>query len=370
MLFDLRLRKECDQKIASTRPKALFELEPNYRHMEQFNGKTMKFGIFSNCLIIYADNSFYLGSVNIDNERQGEGTYIDTIGNKYSGQWNKNSFDGLGVLVNTNGEMLMGYFLNGLINTTESKEKENRSLSSVFLCTLVSTTFLPSMGLISYVSNKISKKISQDIYYEGELKNNLKHGKGREESSEYVYFGQFDRDLKNGLGKLMYKEFKDTYQGEFENNKITGKGKYRWGASKEEYEGTFRDGKMHGKGVYKWPDGSKYTGEYVDGIKEGIGEFIWANGKLYEGPFLNGKPEGKGKMISKGLVYDCEHSEGKLLTTEKVNPLNNPSMLSSLSKFDASEIMLKDKLSSIKFSFANEVIDDNAFFNEDFKIYK
>ena len=125
-------------------------------------------------------------------------------------------------------------------------------------------------------------------YYEGEFKDGLKYGQGREETKEDVYVGNFENDKKNKKGKLVYKKINDSYEGDFLDNNITGKGEYKW-ENDDIYIGDFIDEKMHGKGLYKWPDGGEYEGEYINNIKEGIGRFKWSNGKIYEGPFEGGK---------------------------------------------------------------------------------
>lgn len=125
-------------------------------------------------------------------------------------------------------------------------------------------------------------------YYKGEFKDGLRSGKGYEETKEHTYEGNYENDKKNKIGKLVYKNIKDSYEGEFHDNNITGKGEYCW-ENGDKFIGDFINGKMDGRGHYKWPDGGEYEGTYINNIKQGTGKFKWSNGKIFEGPFIDGK---------------------------------------------------------------------------------
>ena len=148
--------------------------------------------------------------------------------------------------------------------------------------------------------------------YIGDVKNNLKEGKGKEDTVEYIYEGLFKNNKKHGQGNLKYKINKDSYQGEFNDGNITGFGFYIW-QNQHTYLGDFVNGQMHGKGLYKWIDGEEYEGEYVNNIKEGKGVFKWGDGRVFKGGFHDGKPHGKGILEFNGAKIDVEFSEGKLI---------------------------------------------------------
>jgi len=56
----------------------------------------------------------------------------------------------------------------------------------------------------------------------------------------------------------------DVYEGEFKNDKRHGEGKYTF-ADGDVYEGNWKDGKRHGEGKMTYADGSVYEGNWKDG---------------------------------------------------------------------------------------------------------
>ena len=83
------------------------------------------------------------------------------------------------------------------------------------------------------------------------------------ENGDY-YIGEFLNDMKNGKGKIYYKNDSIKYDGDFVNDKYEGKGKFIW--ENEEY----------------------YIGEWVNGFKHGEGIIYYKNNKIkYKGNFVN-----------------------------------------------------------------------------------
>lgn len=233
------------------------------------------------------EKCFYRGYVDKNSSfpnPSGEGEMYFKDGRKYSGFFDEGKFNGLGRYIDSKGWCYEGLFIDGIligkatvIHTDENKNK---------------------------------------IEYFGNTNNFKKEGKGQEKCKLYIYEGDFENNLKQGQGKLIYHSCKDQYEGEFKQGNITGRGKYIW-SNKHTYFGQFIDGKMHGIGLYQWPDGSYYDGEYVNGVKEGKGEFKWKDGRIFKGPFKNGKPNGKGILIIKGVSTDVEFKNGKLINEAK-----------------------------------------------------
>lgn len=88
----------------------------------------------------------------------------------------------------------------------------------------------------------------------------------------------------------------DRYEGEWRNDERHGKGLMIYAAASDEagngrhveekYDGDWVDGKMHGRGVYYYADGSAYDGMWQDGKMHGSGVFIYPNGNRYDGEFV------------------------------------------------------------------------------------
>ena len=182
------------------------------------------------------------------------------------------------------------------------------------------------------------------IIFEGEYKNGMKCGKGK----DYItgYEGEYLYDMYHGKGK-----YNNDMEGEFKNGKKTG----YWKES--DFVGEYKDGLRNGKGVEDSWNGyyvnnylhgerkkesqkkiyyfgeeanilnlniennciyfnniKEYEGDLKNGIKEGQGtEYYKNNKKRYEGSFKNGKHHGKGKEFYENgiLKYEGEFNQDK-----------------------------------------------------------
>ena len=61
------------------------------------------------------------------------------------------------------------------------------------------------------LEGRATKKMLNGCLYIGDFVNGIREGKGKEETKELVYEGQFSKDKKNGKGKLVYKLLNDSY---------------------------------------------------------------------------------------------------------------------------------------------------------------
>tara|TARA_B100000614_G_scaffold88788_1_gene80454 strand:+ start:126 stop:650 length:525 start_codon:yes stop_codon:yes gene_type:complete len=104
--------------------------------------------------------------------------------------------------------------------------------------------------------------------YEGDFKDNNRHGKGVQvwSNGDYVH-GMWDNDeIYFGVYYYGYgNHYGDIYVGEFSN------------------------GFKHGEGTYKSVNGFIHTGEWVDDLPNGYGKRLLPDGTIDEGNFINGK---------------------------------------------------------------------------------
>ena len=108
--------------------------------------------------------------------------------------------------------------------------------------------------------------------YEGEWKNNKKHGAGRYKfSNGDVYEGEFKAGFKHGKGVYRYSNG-ERYEGDFVNNVISGTGKYDYNGGAK-YSGEFKANAKHGHGVFTYPDGATHEGTWVFGEAKGHGRY-------------------------------------------------------------------------------------------------
>jgi len=119
---------------------------------------------------------------------------------------------------------------------------------------------------------------SNEISYEGERLDTMKHGTGRLRCNGNTYEGEFRKDMKHGQGVLTWDDGR-------------------------QYRGQFEDNKFHGSAVMTWPDGRKYCGQYLEDRKHNEGTFSWQDGRRYQGQWVVGKRHGIGVYTNaKGLT--------------------------------------------------------------------
>ena len=132
--------------------------------------------------------------------------------------------------------------------------------------------------------------------YEGEWKNNLREGKGiMYQNNGIKYEGDWKNDKKEGKGITIYPSG-NKYEGEYEDDKRK-RGTYTF-KNGNKYVGEFHD-KRNGKGIFYYNNGNKYEGNWVEDKKDGYGVMIYGNGDKYEGNWLVEKKDGYGTMIYK-----------------------------------------------------------------------
>lgn len=211
-------------------------------------------------------NSFGCVSGDCNN---GNGTFIDSLGNIYTGEWKDGTKNGHG----------------------------------------------------TYTQKRRGEK------YIGEWKDGKKNGKGEFTRNAYKYVGQWKDDKKNGQGtsestmKSVNKEGNvevvegTKYVGEWKDDKYNGQGELTEGAlihSRDDYKGEWKNGEKNGQGISTWKDGRKYEGGWKDGNRDGQGTFTYANGDKYIGEWKNGDKNGKGEFIyANGSVYVGEWKDDK-----------------------------------------------------------
>jgi len=214
---------------------------------------------------------------------------------------------------------------NGIINSINNiyydKEKETiiNELQSIL-------DKLNSMDTSKGEENeqKIVKKEFENGIYEGELKNDLRDGKGTmvwKDGDRYEgdwkngkfegrgtyfynngdkYVGEFKNDICEGKG-IYYYQSGDIYEGEFKNWKSDGKGIYYYNSGEcagDKYDGEFKNDASNGKGIYYYKSGDRYEGDFKDDKKDGKGIYYYNNGDREIGDYLNGKPVGKHVKLS------------------------------------------------------------------------
>lgn len=124
-----------------------------------------------------------------------------------------------------------------------------------------------------------------------------------------VYEGNFLNGERSGFGKCV-KPSGNTYEGEWKNDRRHGKG-VEWYSDGSTYKGNFVDGRKHGLGIYRNPEGGSYEGKWKAGKPHGHGTETFSDGTTYVGEFVEGKMHGKGNFAkADGYRYQGEFKYG------------------------------------------------------------
>jgi hypothetical protein len=184
---------------------------------------------------------------------------------KYYGMFLNGLYNGLGMMVNEDGEMYFGEF------------REGRK-------------------------NGWGKHFINDIEYQGFFKNNLYHGYGELKlKGKVIYMGTFVNGFRSGIGFCKYSDG-SFYIGGMVDDNMNGVGLFRWKQG-DLYYGSMKEGKMNGVGKHLHSDGGYHIGIYLNDKKHGPGEYHFKNGSVLTGVWKNSKKEGVFKLIENGLKH-------------------------------------------------------------------
>jgi len=131
-----------------------------------------------------------------------------------------------------------------------------------------------------------------EVRFEGEWKDNKKHGVGRIWwSNGDRYLGDWKNDCKDGHGFMIW-ENGDQYEGSWKNDLREGSNAIYLYANGGRFEGCYMNDERHGPGAYIWPDGDRFEGKWKAGGRNGRGVLITKNGtrieqEWNESPYVN-----------------------------------------------------------------------------------
>ena len=162
--------------------------------------------------------------------------------------------------------------------------------------------------------------IENEGRYIGEIKNGLRHGKGKMiYNNGNIYEGNWLNDLFDGKGNYLHKKYGQNISGDWENGYLI-RGQiifFKGVMGEEKYIGEvlysfFGYPVPHGMGAYFYMNGDKYVGEFVDYKKEGKGTFTWANGDSYCGFWQDDEYHGNGILNKDGVIKEGNWINGEL----------------------------------------------------------
>lgn len=253
----------------------------------------------------FKDGSYYIGYWE-GTERHGRG-YMKFPKGIYDGQWEYGKRHGYGLYKFNSGNQFEGMFVNdnyrhGIFTSTNGNIFEG----------YMSGGKRHGKGTMYYASVNTT--------YEGDWRDDKKHGHGRTDCEGNIYEGDFRNDLSNGQGifrwadgseysgdflegkrqgkGIMKFDNGDVYKGDFLNDKFDGRGLYR-SSNGDHYEGGFVLGKKHGKGYWRSEQtADNYRGDFERDLFHGQGLYSYGNGDTYQGEFYAGMRDGNGTFTS------------------------------------------------------------------------
>ncbi len=109
------------------------------------------------------------------------------------------------------------------------------------------------------------------------------------------YLGEVANGKANGFGYGLIAS-RGVYEGEWRDNLRHGKGKYTW-RNNHIYVGEFKEGKIEGYGIYTFDSGEKYEGSWKSNLREGYGTHYDADGSvLLQGAWVKDKFKEKASL--------------------------------------------------------------------------
>lgn len=191
------------------------------------------------------------------------------------GIFHENKLNGPGRIINTQGEIFCGNFLNYKLNN------------------------------FGHYTNNQGK-------YEGYLLNNERHGIGKEFFNDgSIYEGSYDSNKKQGKGKFIWADG-SIYEGNFDNDSINGYGYFQW-PDNSYYEGQWKKGKIDGQGKLNFFNGQYYEGEFSENKKCGKGKYFYNSNRYFEGNWKNNLENGEGFLILGDKKHYGIWKDGKLM---------------------------------------------------------
>lgn len=149
--------------------------------------------------------------------------------------------------------------------------------------------------------------------YEGQWRQDHKHGTGRYDHDGALYEGEWRQDEKRGHG-VEHGADGSRYEGQFRHDGRHGLGMYTAGSGAQ-YDGQFKDDKIDGRGCFRYADGRVYTGEWSVGRMHGHGVMELPDGSRFEGQFVKGllaeaaKREALGRGLHEAAMEDAGLAE-------------------------------------------------------------
>lgn len=184
-------------------------------------------------------------------------------------------------------------------------------------------------GIVDYYYRMLDRR---GLYYEGGIKNSLKHGRGILRDANGIRINTTWRagqatgytvvTTEEELEPLKIHSDQDIFRKSAEGQYIIFEGTLKDGLKtglcytldthkRYSLNGEFLNDQIQGFGKKHYFSGAYFIGNFFDGLEEGFGTLFYADGRIYEGEFKGGVPNGSGFLTTNsGLVRPCSYTNG------------------------------------------------------------
>eukprot|EP01084_Bolivina_argentea_P016344 30593_1 len=213
------------------------------------------------------------------------------IGKTYTGEWSNDLRDGYGVqnwsnLSRYEGEWKCnkrnGYGVHWIPIPTNSENHEN-----------INTIKRQNHNINSKTPMELALYTSQNVNHLLSIRNKLYNRKN---------------NSKNGIKSVSDYKLHKQYEGEWKNDLKHGKGTFYY-KNGDKFEGMFHENVKCGHGIMYYSNGDKYEGDWKFNKKNGYGIYYDKQKKnVYSGYWMNNKKEGPGycKFVNDDKLYIAE----------------------------------------------------------------
>ncbi|CAG7650018.1 stalk domain-containing protein [Paenibacillus allorhizosphaerae] len=256
---------------------------------------------------LYDDQNrvIYQGEL-VDGKRNGLGNAFDKGMLVFEGYWEDDRETGIGRRYTYNTGMTAASLAGRSEATVEEGRYQDGRLAEKLGRYIYSGSFAGGMPngygtmtlMHDYVHNDGPKSLTRSnetgwIEYEGDFVNALREGKGKLfEKNKLVYEGDFVKGRREGIGKAYHLSSNTVYEGAFQSDLKNGYGRIYDSLRSSRtllFEGSFRGDRKNGQGKLYYSDNGnlQYEGSFKDDLKDGFGKLYYADGitTYYEGEF-------------------------------------------------------------------------------------
>jgi len=251
----------------------------------------------------WQNKGHYEGDIK-DNKRHGQGKFKYAHGDIYEGKWINDKREGKGCLTKTNKVVEQGVWQN---------DKKNGEFTitdptiGVYTGSCKNDEYIGQWILTRLDNKKVNVKVKGNKFIEINTNTSSKQDENKKNNvnkkSVVNSPKKFSGDWKN----------EGYYEGDIKDNLRHGKGKFTY-KDGSIYNGEWSNDRINGHGTMSYKNGNIYIGEWTSpggNEKYFSGEIKYSNGEIYEGRCAYTKASktyvrfGKGKMIyNNGYIYE------------------------------------------------------------------